>query len=94
MNKKIMSITLILLILVALETVFAQVCLSKSAAQIRNKETKLLLVVNVMRDQAMNVEIKWKNGKNKWVYLAPLEQKTVEVPKGTSYKDHEVWSCE
>jgi hypothetical protein len=88
------------LALVACAVVFAQVCLSNSAARVIPSGSTVG-VMNTMSNVSINVEIAWEkttggrtNTGSVWAYeLAPLARTSVSLPNNAKYTGYTVWSC-
>ena len=107
MKRKVLVIGIILIVLLAAGTVFAQqVCLSKSVACV-NVSGTLVTVRNSMQDQPINVEVYYFNtrlsngnriddGSKQTLYLdniPAMGSKSGNLPANARYDDYEVFSC-
>lgn len=107
MSKKFIVIPLLLLALIAVSTVFAQVCLAKTAARV-NVSGSDVTVRNAMQDQPINVEVYYYDtrtstnggrvdyGSKKTLYfdnIPAMGSKSSSLPNHARYDDYEVFSC-
>jgi hypothetical protein len=97
-KKTTVIIAAVFLALFAVGTVFAQVCLSNSAAKV-DPNGRTVSVMNTMSNQKINVEVHWSKTNNRttgseWAYeIGPLGRTTITLPANTTYTGYTVWSC-
>ena len=99
MNKKVFGIALVLLTLFVIGTVFAQVCLDKTAARV-SASGSTVTVKNNMNNMPINVEIHFTrtvgrggNGSVETGAINALGTKTITLPEHATYSSYTVWSC-
>ena len=98
-NKKVFGIALVLLTLFVIGTVFAQVCLDKTAARV-SASGRSVTVKSNMNNMQIIVEVHYtatnsygRSGSVETGAIDPLGTKVITLPENTKYSDYTVWSC-
>ena len=102
MNKKILMISFILISIIAIGTVFAQVCLGPNAARVVPQGSSVR-ITNTM-DEDINVEIQFdlmhhqnpnfKVGSDSiMVFVSERATETIELPEFAKYTGYDVFAC-